>query len=148
MPSKTYRTRQLADIRRYLASRAGTHLTVRDIRDGLAAGGDAVGRTTVYRLLERLVGEGSVIRHAAGVRAPACYEYTGPDACRGEPFHCYCESCGKLLHLHCPSWDRLKTHLSRDHRFRLDPVRTVFYGLCADCAPGRRTRRPRKEVRP
>ena len=142
MPRPPYRTRQLEDLRRYLAAHAGRHLTVRDIRDGLASAGAPVGRTTVYRLLERLVGEGCVVRHATGARAAACYEFTGPDACRGEPFHCYCESCGKLLHLHCPSWDRLKAHLSREHRFRLDSVRTVFYGLCANCTPA-----PKKEPR-
>lgn len=147
MPRKTtYDTRQLETLRRHLASHAGRHLTVREIGDALAADGAPVGRATLYRLLGRLVGEGCVIRHVPAARAAACYEFTGPDPCGAdeEPFHCYCESCGRLLHLHCPSWDRLKTHLSRAHRFRLDPVRTVFYGLCADCAPKRR----RKETPP
>ena len=147
MPRKsTYDTRQLETLRRHLASHAGRHLTVREIGDALAADGAPVGRATLYRLLGRLVGEGCVIRHVPAARAAACYEFTGPDPCGAdeEPFHCYCESCGRLLHLHCPSWDRLKTHLSRAHRFRLDPVRTVFYGFCADCAPKRR----RKETPP
>ena len=44
-----------------------------------------------------------------------------------------CEKCGKLIHLHCEDVVKLEQHLMDSHGFRMDPCRTVFYGLCEEC---------------
>ena len=50
------------------------------------------------------------------------------------PFLQYkCEKCGKLIHLHCDELEEIQTHILKEHRFKMDPMRTVFYGLCENC---------------
>jgi Fur family ferric uptake transcriptional regulator len=56
----------------------------------------------------------------AGSIEPSCY-------------HCKCEVCGKLIHLHCEEIKELQAHLFREHHFQLNPMRTVMYGICEDC---------------
>ena len=54
----------------------------------------------------------------------------------GDPAVCYhmkCEECGSLIHLECDAITELEDHIWKDHRFRVDPGRTVFYGLCEEC---------------
>ena len=45
-----------------------------------------------------------------------------------------CEKCGKLLHMDCSEITELNEHLKAEHGFTIDPLRTVFYGICAECA--------------
>ena len=45
-----------------------------------------------------------------------------------------CELCGRLIHLECDELEELGGHLKAEHGFVINPLRTVFYGLCTDCA--------------
>lgn len=58
----------------------------------------------------------------------ACFEYLGAEEhChKTSCFHCKCEKCGKLIHLHCEDVVKLEQHLMDSHGFRMDPCRTVF----------------------
>ena len=134
MRPATYKTRQDAELRAFLASLRGRHASARDVVAGLAARGVAMGQTTVYRRLEKLVAEGVVRKFVAGPGVPACFAWVGAGKEEGGTFHGYCEGCGATIHLHCHELEALGAHLAADHRFRLDPARTVFYGTCAKCA--------------
>ena len=66
--------------------------------------------------------------------SPACFEYVGRESHGGETcYHCKCEQCGKLFHLHCGELKGLSAHLLEEHGFQINPMRTVFYGLCEAC---------------
>ena len=45
-----------------------------------------------------------------------------------------CLQCGATRPLECHMLDELSTHLKDAHGFRIEPSRTVLYGLCAKCA--------------
>ena len=68
-------------------------------------------------------------------RAVPVFEYLGAEEhChKTSCFHCKCEKCGKLIHLHCEDVVKLEQHLMDRHGFRMDPCRTVFYGICEEC---------------
>ena len=131
-----YRTQQREELLAYLRSVPGRHVTVADICDYLREQGRPVGTSTIYRHLERMVDEGLVNKYTIDSSSPACFEYIadktlcGPDVC----FHCKCEKCGRLIHLHCGELESLGEHLRSEHGFVMDPRRTVFYGLCEACA--------------
>lgn len=98
--------------------------------------GSSIGRTTIYRQMERLVDEGIVNKYIIDANSPACFEYVKKEEHATEEsdcFHCKCEKCGKLIHLHCDELRLIKSHLEKRHSFFLDPLRTVFYGVCEDC---------------
>ena len=136
-----YRTKQREALISYLRTVPGRHVTAGDICAHFAASGTPIGTATVYRQLEGLVDEGLVNKYIIDSGSPACFEFVGENvhidgaAC----YHCKCEKCGKLIHLRCEELSGLGEHLSLRHGFSVNPMRTVFYGVCADCR--RRSRR-------
>jgi len=130
-----YRTKQMAEILSYLQSMQGSHVTVHDIHAYFKSKNISVGTTTIYRHLDRMVAEGIVAKYVVDEKSSACFEYLGdkshchPTVC----FHCKCEKCGKLIHLHCKELEAVYLHLLNDHGFQVDAPRSVIYGLCEDC---------------
>ncbi|MBR0086950.1 MAG: transcriptional repressor [Lachnospiraceae bacterium] len=131
----TYRTRQREILLQYLKSMAGNHVTAQDAAEYLKAQGSTIGQSTVYRQLEKLVDEGVVSKYIIDQNTPACFEYIGEDSHEAEEvcFHCKCERCGRLIHMHCDELEGIAAHLLEEHHFRLNPLRTVFYGICEAC---------------
>ncbi len=131
-----YNTKHRDRILKYLEGLSGVHITASDVCDHFRDQGDAIGQSTVYRQLERLVDEGVLNKYNIDSNSPACFEYTGhgTQTCQDVCFHCKCEKCGKVIHLHCDEISGLKGHLESEHSFMLDSRRTVFYGLCEECA--------------
>ena len=129
-----YKTRQGEEIAAYLASIPGEHVTAGDVCAHFQAQGRAVGAATVYRQLERLVSDGLVNKYIIDESSSACFAWMGGEHCADRCYHCKCEKCGKLIHMSCPELDHIAAHLTADHSFRLNPLRTVFYGVCEDCA--------------
>jgi Fur family ferric uptake transcriptional regulator len=130
-----YRTKQKSELLDYMKSVQGEHVTAQDACDYLRRKGVSIGQTTVYRQLERMVDEGLVNKYVLDANTPACFEYVPEDShvkC-GVCFHCKCEKCGKLFHVSCETLSGLAAHLMKDHGFEMDPLRTVFYGVCKAC---------------
>lgn len=129
-----YKTKQREILIEYFEDRPGKHITAGDVSEYCKEQGALVGQSTIYRQLESLVDEGIINKYTIDVNSPACFEYAGKHM-EGQQtcFHCKCEKCGKLIHLHCDELEEIQSHLYREHRFRLDPRRTVFYGLCEAC---------------
>ena len=130
-----YKTRQRGIMLEYLKTIPGEHFTAGDICEYFRSQGSPIGQSTVYRQLEELVDEGLLNKYILSASDPACFEYVGEDShCEGEVcFHCKCEQCGKLIHMHCDELMEIQEHLLKEHNFTLDPIRTVFYGRCEEC---------------
>ena len=131
-----YKTKQQEELLSFLKTMPGKHITAADICMHLKAQGLSIGATTVYRQLDHLVEKGLVGKYVIdGVNA-ACFAYIDPQESCHRPlcFHCKCERCGKLIHLECEEIMNLLGHLEEEHQFRVDPQRTVFYGLCRECS--------------
>lgn len=130
-----YKTKQKEVLTEYFSKLPGVHITANDVCEYFKKTGNPIAQATVYRQLENLVDEGVINKYILDANSPACFEYTG-EGIRSEKetcFHCKCEKCGKLIHLHCEELNELQKHLMDEHKFRLNPLRTVFYGLCEGC---------------
>ena len=130
-----YKTRQKEMLIDYLSSVEGEHITANDVCEFFKSQGETIGQSTIYRHLESLVDEGIINKYVIDANSPACFEYVGREShLAGEVcFHCKCEKCGCLIHLHCDELSEIGKHLYNEHHFKLDPKRTVFYGLCENC---------------
>ncbi len=130
-----YKTKQKDILLDYLKSRSGKHVTASDIYNHLTDQGKSISQATIYRQLEKLVDDGVINKYIIDAGSPACFEYSGHDnhADAEVCFHCKCEQCGKLIHLHCEELENIREHLFEEHNFSLDPIRTVFYGKCDEC---------------
>lgn len=136
MPAgSTYKTKQREILLKYLEKRSGDHITAGDVCEYFKAQGASIGQATVYRQLEKLVDEGLLNKYIMEASGRACFEYVGMRVHKkGKTcFHCKCEKCGKLIHLQCEELKEIGKHLSEEHGFKLNPMRTVFYGVCDEC---------------
>ena len=130
-----YKTKQREILLDYFKSVPGVHITAGDVCDYLKKHGAPIGQSTVYRQLESLVDEGVINKYIIDGNSPACFEYVGSDDHSDTDlcYNCKCEKCGKLIHLHCDEIEDMQMHLFSAHRFKMNPMRTVFYGLCDQC---------------
>ncbi len=135
MTKAQYKTKQLLEIEDFLKENANKHVTVSDIILFFKEQGKNIGKATVYRHLERMVSDGSVHKYMLDAGDSACFEYIEDEDLHPVCFHCKCEKCGKLIHLHCEELSQIQDHLRKEHDFQMNPMRTVFYGLCSDCLP-------------
>lgn len=134
-----YNTQQRERILGLLKENAGRHLTAEEIESAARREGRPVGKSTVYRYLDRLVDQGAVRKFIAEEGKSACYQYTGADAPCVNHYHLKCSDCGALLHVECEFLDKVGSHVLEHHGFVLNGEKTVLYGLCRDCgAAGRR----------
>lgn len=131
-----YRTKQREILLGYLETVPGVHITAGDVCEYFKERGAPIGQSTVYRQLERLVDEGIVNKYIIDANSPACFEFVRADSHEDAEicFHCKCEKCGKLIHLHCEELEEIQIHVYEAHRFKMNPMRTVLYGLCEQCA--------------
>ncbi len=70
---RQYNTKHRDALLTYLKSRPGVHMTAADVCSHFRTEGDAIGTTTVYRQLDRLVDEGLVSKYFIDENSPACF---------------------------------------------------------------------------
>lgn len=136
MAKAPYKTKQMTELLTFLKSVQGSHVTVQDIYDYFEEKGISVGMTTIYRQLDKMVREGVAAKYVVDGTGSACFEYIGggqEHASESPCYHCKCEKCGKLIHLQCKEVESLKQHMMEHHRFEMNALRTVFYGICSEC---------------
>ena len=129
-----YNTKQRNEILDYLKNNAARHLSVDDITIALSSLGISVGKTTIYRYMDKLVNEGRVRKYFVSNSKSACYEYIGDNTDCKMHYHFKCTNCGHLLHVDCDMLDCVFKHMNSDHGFVVDGTKTVIYGMCAGCA--------------
>ena len=127
-----YETKQSKLVCEYLKNNAEKHFSAEDVYFALLGEGGKIGRTTVYRQLDRLVIEGKVRKFSSGDNEPCCYQFADCDHCHNH-YHLKCSGCGKLIHTECDFLDNLSAHIFNDHKFKIDNSQTIFYGICDEC---------------
>lgn len=130
--SKQYRTKQKELILECVRTHRGPFVTPKDVACALEAQGAKVGTATIYRNLERLEDEGIIARCTIEGVDGVCYRYL-PDAPDGVYFFLKCEDCGDLSPIDCHELQRLYEHVIEQHHVRINPAKTVLYGLCEQC---------------
>ena len=132
-PRRRYRTRQREAVFAYLTGNGERYHSVDDVWVGISSEGAEVGRSTVYRCLEGMVADGIALK-ATSLGGEARYRAAGDDAAG----QLVCLQCGRALPLDCHMVSDFSVHVLEHHAFRIDPARTVLYGLCDACMGGGR----------
>lgn len=129
--SVTYMTRQQKAVLSCIESFRGG-ASAGELAELLHARGESVGLTTVYRQLEKLEQQGLV--HKIVTDEGARYQFCDCHRRGRDCFLIKCEQCGCVEHVDCAHLSELYSHLAREHHFHINPHRTLFYGLCQNCA--------------
>ena len=130
-----YNTEQKRMLWSFLCSNCEISYTAEELVDGLRElyGADAPGKSTVYRLLPRLVEEGQVKRLVKGRGRSFVYQGVRGEDCRCH-LHMKCMSCGKLFHLDESVSDELLSRIRKNTDFSVNEEETVLFGKCGSCS--------------
>ena len=102
--------------------------TVKDIYNELDG---KIGLTTIYRLIDKLVNEGT-INKSIGKNNTTYYQYL-EECDQDNHFFLKCESCGVMEHIDCDCIEELSNHISKEHKFLLTD-HIIINGKCNKCA--------------
>lgn len=91
-----------------------------------------LGKSTVYRLITRLVEEGTVKRFVRGNSRKFAYQIVIGEHCDCH-LHLKCMSCGKLIHLDETISDELLNKVRDTNDFSVNEEATVLFGKCSNC---------------
>ena len=132
--SREYNTKQKEQILEYIKDNREKHVTADNIIKHFKNLHIPVSKTTVYRYLDKLLEQDIIKKYIIEDGVSSCYQYNdGGDECK-EHFHFKCNSCNKLFHVSCEMVSSIKEHVYLDHGFKIDSKKTVFYGICEECA--------------
>jgi Fur family ferric uptake transcriptional regulator len=131
--SSNYKTKPRNIIIEYLKENADTRFTAKDIVSELNKGSEKVDRSTIYRNLERLCIEGTIVKYKeSGINA-TCYQYSEEhDACHSH-IHAECEKCGRIFHLDNSIFADAEERMKSEYGIDIDYGKTVIIGLCENC---------------
>jgi Fur family ferric uptake transcriptional regulator len=117
----------------YIASLGGTHITAAQIVEHFKQVDMPIGRTTIYRHLEKLTETRKLRRYVTDGISGACYQFVDHgDDCHTH-FHLKCEQCNELQHVECDLLNEIQHHFLHKHAFKINALKTVLYGECSYC---------------
>ena len=130
-----YNTEQKKLLLDFLEKNHDSSYTIEEITNELKARGATVGKSTVYRLMTRLVEEKRVKRQLSDGSRKAIYRIPLDSHCHNH-LHLQCIKCGKVLHLDEEVSDKLLDTVKQINNFSVSEEDTVLMGKCADCKLG------------
>ena len=117
----------------FLKKNSDRTVAVADIDHYLKAQDCEVNITTIYRYLDKLAKDGTVIKYVAEKGNQAVYQYVELGHHCEEHLHLQCVKCGKIIHLECEFMDEISEHILKDHGFKLQCKNSILYGMCSAC---------------
>lgn len=126
-----YKTKQKEILLDYLRETGDTPQSVEQIVTALHARGQALGQSTIYRLVGKLCDEGSLKCFTQEKRF--LYQFVAEEACHHH-LHLKCTGCGKLLHMDHAQSERLIEDIYGKNGFAVNEEETTLFGKCGECA--------------
>ena len=133
MPGNDYQTKQKQCLLECLRANSDRALTIEEWTALLHKQRERIGKTTVYRCLDKLVESGLVRKFTAGRGQSATFQLVEPHRGCDSHLHLKCVSCGKFIHLDCDEMEGVGKHVLEHHGFQIDNRQSLLYGLCEDC---------------
>ena len=121
MAGSSYATASRRKILEYLKNSNDHTVTAADVDEYLKQHDSEVNITTIYRYLDKLAKDGTVIKYVAEKGCQAAYQYV---------------KCGKIIHLECHFMEEISHHIEESHGFTLQCKNSILYGICKECKPG------------
>lgn len=133
MAESTYNTRQKKLVYDFLFKNSGSQFTCDEITLSLLQEGTPVGKTTVYRQLEKLITEGKIKKLNPHKGKSFVYQFLDENLECNTHMHLRCVKCGKYVHLSCEFMQSVSSHIYEHHSFVVDNEKTEILGICKAC---------------
>lgn len=128
-----YNTEQKKLLLEFLKENHDSAYTIEEISTALKKRGASVGKSTIYRLMTKLVEEKQVVRRISNGSRKASYRIIADEHCHYH-LHLQCTDCGKILHLDEKISDELLDTVKKLNDFSVSEEETVLMGRCSSCA--------------
>lgn len=125
----TYNTEKRAELVEFFSQSNGQAYSIEEICSAILK--DGSGKSTVYRLVSKLVDEGALRRISDGRTRRVTYQFIHTGHC-SEHLHLKCKECGKLIHLDDEISHMLEKRIMNAKGFALDDG-ALLYGKCENC---------------
>ena len=133
MAGSNYATASRRKILEYLKKSNDHTVTAADVDEYLKSHDSEVNITTIYRYLDKLAKDGTVIKYVAEKGCQAAYQYVEPGRGCEQHLHLKCVKCGKIIHLECHFMEEISHHIEESHGFTLQCKNSILYGVCKEC---------------
>ncbi|MCR5678500.1 MAG: transcriptional repressor [Agathobacter sp.] len=134
-----YKTKSRNLIIDYLKAHADRRFTAHDLTKEFEAQGERVDRSTIYRNLERLSREGTLVRYKENATNATCFQYSEMHGQCHSHIHAQCEVCGKIYHLKNDIFRSAEKKLHEQYGISLDFGQTVLSAICDSCKTQEKT---------
>ena len=132
----TYNTEQRNELIRFLTQNKEKAFSIDDICEGMAKDGSFItppGKSTVYRLIPKLV-EDKLVREFAPLKSRRkVYQLVGGESCV-KHMHLKCTCCGKIIHMSDEQTKNLAEIISLSNSFFVNSGETTLFGTCQGCS--------------
>ena len=136
MAGSGYATNSRRKILDFLKSNSDRTVTVADIDQYLKRNGDAVNITTIYRYLDKLATDGTVMKYVAEAGGKAVYQYVELGQHCEEHLHLKCVKCGCIIRISTADlWMRLQSTSKRTTDFSYS-AKILYYTVSVKIADG------------
>ena len=127
---REYHTKQMDTLLSFLKSNPDKHYSVYEIAENICLG--ELGKSTVYRLIGKLVDKGYVRRFVKNGTKQFVYQYVNCSHLCSH-LHLKCVDCGKIIHLDMNISEELEKKIYSESGFSVDEHKTMLYGKCGKC---------------
>lgn len=133
-----YETRQRRALLDFLNAHPDGAFSVEELHTELCASAPdepVPGKSTLYRLMGKLVSEGLVKRFPGEHGRQFSYQIVACEACGACDAHLHlkCTACGCLYHMDHAVSERIMSEVLMRSDFSLDERETVLFGVCSEC---------------
>lgn len=132
---KEYDTQSRKKIKQYIERQTNCIFSVNDVYQYLMSNDCLIGKTTVYRNMNRLVNDGVLLRLQYADEKKTMYQYKYIENQKKNEMYIYlrCMECGKMIRLKNDYSIELEELIMNKCGFRINGTVNIISGLCKDC---------------
>jgi len=127
-----YMTEQKKVLFDFLRENCEHAYSVEEIVYKLRETGKDLPKSTVYRLISRLVEDGKVKRMSRGNTRTFVYQIIAGELCHSH-LHLKCMSCGKIIHMGEAISSEMLGAIKKSNNFSVSESETIILGQCESC---------------
>ena len=129
---KGYNTKPKEYILSFLKNHKNRRFSIKEMYDYIINEGYNINLTTIYRNVNSLEKEGSLLKHQGNDTSFATYQYVENKDCLAH-FHFECIKCGRVSHLGAKETNDFLKLIKNKLYFTVEPQNTYIRGLCNNC---------------
>ncbi len=133
MLQKSYHTKTADLISQFIRTKMDCGFTAGELSTYLKENGVSVNKTTVYRNLDKMTENGTLMKHKSAVSDGFVYQSSEEENHCAEHIHFQCCKCGSIIHLSDEKTSEYLKSISEDLGIQINLNNSSLNGICNKC---------------